>query len=136
MTSFRAIHVSACLGLQNDLLPALEQLHVTLTSRAAGLSGMVKTGCTHLMDALPVRLDQELGAWRTQVEKGMQRITSGMQHLRQLALGGTAVGTGVNAHPEFGPRIAALISRETGIDFVINPDPFEGCCFFGWSVLP
>jgi fumarate hydratase class II len=121
-----AIHVSACLGLQNDLLPALEQLHATLASRAAGLSGIVKTGRTHLMDALPVRLDQELGAWRTQVEKGMQRITTGMQHLRQLALGGTAVGTGVNAHPEFGPRIAALISRETGIDFVINPDPFEG----------
>ena len=121
-----AIHVSACLGLQNDLLPALEQLHVTLTSRAAGLSGMVKTGRTHLMDALPVRLDQELGAWRTQVEKGMQRIASSMQHLRQLALGGTAVGTGVNAHSEFGPRVAVLISRETGIDFVINPDPFEG----------
>ena len=121
-----AIHVSACLGLQKDLLQALEELLATLASRAAGLSGIVKTGRTHLMDALPVRLDQELGAWHTQVEKGMQRITSGMQHLRQLALGGTAVGTGVNAHPEFGPRVAALISSETGIDFVINPDLFEG----------
>jgi fumarate hydratase class II len=121
-----AIHVSACLGLHNDLLPALEQLCATLVLRAAGLSGVVKTGRTHLMDALPVRLDQELGAWRTQIEKGMQRITSGMQHLRQLPLGGTAVGTGVNAHPDFGQRVAALLSRETGTDFVINADLFEG----------
>ena len=120
------IHVSACLDLNNDLLPALEQLRATLASRAAGLSDMVKTGRTHLMDALPIRLDQELGAWRTQIEKGMQRITSGMQHLRQLPLGGTAVGTGVNAPPDFGQRVAVLLSRETGTDFVINTDLFEG----------
>ena len=121
-----AIHVSVCLDLHNDLLPALEQLRATLASRAARLSGMVKTGRTHLMDALPIRLDQELGAWRTQIEKGMQRITSGMQHLHQLPLGGTAVGTGVNAHPDFGRRVAVLLSRETGTDFVINTDLFEG----------
>jgi len=121
-----AIHVSACLDLNNDLLPALQQLRATLDSRAVELSGRVKTGRTHLMDALPVRLDQELGAWRTQIEKGMQRITSGMQHLYQLPLGGTAVGTGVNTHPDFGRRVAALLSRETGIDFVINADLFEG----------
>ena len=120
------IHISACLELHNDLLPALEQLRVILNSRAAELSGTVKTGRTHLMDALPVRLDQELGAWRTQMEKGMQRITSGMQHLRQLPLGGTAVGTGVNAHPDFGQRVVVLLSRETGIDFVLNTDLFEG----------
>lgn len=121
-----AIHVSACLDLHNELLPALGQLRATLDSRAAELSGTVKTGRTHLMDALPVRLDQELGAWRTQIEKAMQRITSGMQHLRQLPLGGTAVGTGVNAHPDFGQQVAALLSRETGIDFIINTDLFEG----------
>ena len=121
-----AIHVSACLDLHNDLLPALEQLCATLASRAVELSGVVKTGRTHLMDALPVRLDQELGAWRTQIEKGMQRITSGMQYLRQLPLGGTAVGTGINAHPDFGQRVTALLSHETGIDFVINADLFEG----------
>jgi fumarate hydratase class II len=121
-----AIHVSACLELHNELLPALQQLAATLDSRAAALSGTVKTGRTHLMDALPVRLDQELGAWRTQIEKGMQRITSGMQHLRQLPLGGTAVGTGVNAHPDFGERVTALLSRETGTDFIINTDLFEG----------
>jgi len=107
-------------------LPALEQSGATLTSRALELSEIVKTGRTHLMDALPLRLDQELGAWRTQIEKGVQRITSGMQHLRQLPLGGTAVGTGVNAHPDFGRRVAALLSHETGIDFVINADLFEG----------
>mgnify|MGYP001814354614 CR=1 FL=1 len=121
-----AIHVSACLALHDDLLPALERLCATLTGRAAGLSDIVKTGRTHLMDALPVRLDQEIGAWCTQIKKSIQRITSGMQHLRQLPLGGTAVGTGVNTHRDFGQRVAALLSRETGIDYVINIDLFEG----------
>jgi len=121
-----AIHVSACLALHNDLLPALERLCAALADRAAGLSDIVKTGRTHLMDALPLRLDQEMGAWCTQIKKSIQRIASGMQHLRQLPLGGTAVGTGVTTHPDFGQRVAVLLSRETGIDYVINTDLFEG----------
>ena len=120
-----AIHVSACLRLAETLLPALESLQATIERRARELSGIVKTGRTHLMDAMPVRLDQELGAWRTQIRKGGERITSAMEHLRQLALGATAVGTGVNAHPEFGPRVAARLAQETGISFVANPDYFE-----------
>jgi fumarate hydratase class II len=89
------------------------------------LAGIVKTGRTHLMDAMPVRLDQELGAWRTQIRKGGERVAAAMEHLRQLALGATAVGTGVNAHPELGPRVAARLAQKTGIDFVANPDYFE-----------
>jgi fumarate hydratase class II len=120
-----AIHVSACLRLTEALLPALDSLQATIERRAREYAGIMKTGRTHLMDAMPVRLDQELGAWRTQIRKGGERITSAMEHLRQLALGGTAVGTGVNAHPEFGARVAARLAQETGIGFVANPDYFE-----------
>jgi len=116
------IHVSACLAIQNELIPALENLQTTLQSRARELAGVVKTGRTHLMDAMPIRLDQELGAWRTQIFKNIQRIKTGMTHLTQLALGGTAVGTGINSHPEFGSRVAALLSFKTGVKFVSNSD--------------
>ena len=121
-----AIHLSACLAIHKELLPALEGLQVTLARRARELSGVVKTGRTHLMDAMPVRLDQEIGAWRTQVVKGVQRISSSVERLTQLALGGTAVGTGINSHPEFGPRVAALLTHKTGVTFVSNADFFEG----------
>jgi fumarate hydratase class II len=120
------IHVSACLAIHNDLLPALDGLRATLERRMSELSTVVKTGRTHLMDAMPIRIDQELGAWRTQVIKAMQRITGSLQRLSQLPLGGTAIGTGVNAHPEFGPRVAALLARKTQLTFVSNADYFEG----------
>jgi len=86
---------------------------------------VVKTGRTHLMDAMPLRLDQELGAWATQVRKGGERIGAALGHLQQLALGGTAVGTGVNAHPEFGSRVAVRLAEVTGIGFVATTDAFE-----------
>jgi fumarate hydratase class II len=121
-----AIHVSACLAIRNGLLPAIDGLQAVLAQRAGELSTVVKTGRTHLMDAMPIRFDQELGAWRTQLVKGIQRIRDSLQRLAQLALGGTAVGTGVNAHPEFGPRVAALLARETRVAFVANADYFEG----------
>jgi fumarate hydratase, class II len=120
------IHVCSCQAISNNLLPLLDGLQTTLGRRASELSGIVKTGRTHLMDAMPVRLDQELGAWRTQVIKGMQRIRAGLEHLTQLALGGTAVGTGVNSHPEFGPRVAALLAQKTHVPFVSSIDYFEG----------
>ncbi len=120
------IHVSACLAIQNDLLPALDGLQRTFQSRAEEFIGVVKTGRTHLMDAMPVRLDQELGAWRTQVVKGIERINDSMKRLSQLALGGTAVGTGINSHSEFGPRVAALLASRTGVNFISNSDYFEG----------
>ena len=120
------IHVSAALAIQNDLLPALDELQLSLDRRAQSLSGVVKTGRTHLMDAMPIRLDQEIGAWRTQVNKGVERIRSSMLHLSQLALGGTAVGTGANSHSEFGPRVAELLSIVTDVRFTSNGDLFEG----------
>jgi len=120
-----ALHVSACLECHERLLPALQELQSAILRRAAGLSAVVKTGRTHLMDAMPLRLDQELGAWATQVSKGGQRIAAALVHLQQLALGGTAVGTGVNAHPEFGDRVVARLAETTGFGFVPNRDRFE-----------
>ena len=120
-----ALHVSACLQCHTVLLPALDGLQAVILRRAQELSGVVKTGRTHLMDAMPLRLDQELGAWATQVRKGGERIGAGLEYLQQLALGGTAVGTGVNAHPEFGGRVAARLAAATGIGFVANADTFE-----------
>jgi fumarate hydratase class II len=119
------IHVSACIAIKNDLLPALDALQATLDQRARELHSVIKTGRTHLMDAMPIRIEQELGAWRTQIVKGIERINDSMQHLTQLALGGTAVGTGINSHPEFGPRVAAFLAQKTQISFVSNSDFFE-----------
>jgi len=120
-----ALHLSACVQCHGSLLPALDRMQSVILQRAEELSGVVKTGRTHLMDAMPLRLDQELGAWATQVHKGGERIGNALQHLQQLALGGTAVGTGVNAHPEFGSRVAARLAAATGIGFVANADTFE-----------
>jgi len=120
-----ALHVSACVQCHGVLLPALDGLQSVILRRAEELSGVVKTGRTHLMDAMPLRLDQELGAWATQVRKGGERIGTALGHLQQLALGGTAVGTGVNAPPEFGSRVAARLATATGIGFVANTDTFE-----------
>lgn len=119
------IHVCACQAINDELLPALDGLQATLGLRADESRDVVKTGRTHLMDAMPIGLDQELGAWRTQVRKGMQRIRSCLERLSQLALGGTAVGTGVNAHPDFGSRVAALLAQRTGVPFVASADRFE-----------
>jgi len=107
-------------------LPALDRLQKSLDQSARKLSDVVKTGRTHLMDAMPIRLDQEIGAWRTQIVKGVERINAAMQHLSQLALGGTAVGTGVNSHAEFGPGVADLLAIVTNVPFVSNADYFEG----------
>jgi fumarate hydratase class II len=99
-----AIHVSAYLEVQEVLLPALRHLHEVLLRRAAELDDVVKTGRTHLMDAMPVRLGQEIGGWAYQVAQGIERIESCLPRLAKLALGGTAVGTGINAHPS-SPRV-------------------------------
>jgi fumarate hydratase class II len=120
-----ALHVSACVQCHTVLLPSLDALQAVILRRAEELSTVVKTGRTHLMDAMPLRFDQELGAWATQVRKGGDRICAALAHLQQLALGGTAVGTGVNAHPEFGKRVAARLAAATGIGFVPNADTFE-----------
>jgi len=111
------IHVSAALAIHAELLPALDRLAATLEQRAQELSETVKTGRTHLMDAMPVTLGQELDGWRAQVEAAGQRLGDTMQRLLALAQGGTAVGTGINAHPRFGSKVAVLLSEQTGLEF-------------------
>ncbi len=120
-----AIHVSAYLSVHEELLPALGHLHRTLQERAQELDRVVKTGRTHLMDAMPVRMGQEIGGWASQIEHGIQRIESTLPRLAWLAQGGTAVGTGINAHPQFGERFAAEMARRTGLPFQKSPNFFE-----------
>jgi fumarate hydratase class II len=111
-----AIHLSAALALAELLLPALKELADTIARKASDVGEIVKNGRTHLMDAMPLTLGQELGAWRVQIEDGVARLQTVRPRLHSLALGGTAVGTGINAPPEFAARAAALLSRHTGFD--------------------
>ena len=120
-----AIHLSAALAVEGELLPALDYLAAGIEKKAAACRDIVKTGRTHLMDAMPVRLDQELGAWATQVRSGIARVQGTLPRLCRLAQGGTAVGTGINAHPEFGARFAAQLAGRTGIEFRPSEDYFE-----------
>src|SRR5690554_1483491 len=120
-----AIHVSAALGLTEQLLPALNHLATVIEAKAESLSTVVKTGRTHLMDAMPVRFDQELGGWAAQVRNAYRRVAGVMPRLSALAQGGTAVGTGINAHPEFGVRVAAALASKTGIAFKPADSYFE-----------
>jgi fumarate hydratase class II len=113
-----AIHVAAYLEVAERLLPAMSYLRETLEQRAAETDSIVKTGRTHLMDATPVRLGQEVGGWAAQVAQASERIEASLPRVAQLALGGTAVGTGINAHPEFGARIASKLASRTGQPFV------------------
>jgi len=119
------IHVAAALLLHEQLLPALGQLAAAIARREQELAGIVTTGRTHLMDAMPVTLAQELSGWRTQVENGMARLRSTEPRLLSLAQGGTAVGTGINAHPDFGAEFCRVIARLTGIAFVPSRNYFE-----------
>ena len=112
-----ALHLSAFLQVHEVLLPALRHLHITLERRVAEFDDVVKTGRTHLMDAMPIRLSQEISGWTYQVVQSIERIESCLPRLGRLALGGTAVGTGINAHPEFGGRVAARLSAFTGLPF-------------------
>ncbi|WP_336037381.1 class II fumarate hydratase [Halobacterium yunchengense] len=120
-----AMHVAALEALVKDVEPALETLADALDEKATDFDGVVKTGRTHLQDATPVRLGQEFGGYRTQVEKGLERVRDVEGRLAELALGGTAVGTGLNTHPEFPEKAAAYISEETGVSFREADDHFE-----------
>ncbi len=120
------IQVGATLMATKDLLPALAHLRSVIDTRAKELDAVVKTGRTHLMDAMPVTFGQELGGWSAQVRSGIERVESALQRTRKLPQGGTAVGTGINAHPEFGPRVAAALTAATGVDFESADDYFEG----------
>jgi fumarate hydratase class II len=120
-----AIHVSAYLAIAENLLPALHHLHDALVDKAAAVDHVVTTGRTHLMDAMPVRMGQIVGGWASQIAHGIARIESSLPRLAELAQGGTAVGTGINAHPEFGRGIAAQLAKMTGLPFVTSPNYFE-----------
>jgi fumarate hydratase, class II len=120
-----AIHVSAALAVRRELVPALEHLRDVLQRKERQVAGIVKTGRTHLMDAVPVTLSQELSGWRTQIENGLERLAAVEPRLLQLAQGGTAVGTGINAHPQFGARFSAALAELTGVPFVPARNYFE-----------
>jgi fumarate hydratase class II len=120
-----AIHVSAYLAVHDELLPALAHLHQTLLDKAAATDHIVTTGRTHLMDAMPVRMGQIIGGWASQIQHGIARVESSLPRLAELAQGGTAVGTGINAHPEFGRRFAAKLAEWTGLPFVTSSNYFE-----------
>ncbi len=121
-----AIHVSATLSASQHLLPALAHLRKTVETRAKELKKTVKTGRTHLMDAMPVTFGQELSGWAAQLRSAEERIVDSLKRMRRLPQGGTAVGTGINADADFGPRVAAELSRMTGVKFEPAANYFEG----------
>ena len=120
------IHVSAACEIDTGLLPALQHLADTLDRRATELAHVVKTGRTHLMDAMPITLGQELGAWRDQIRDDIARIEDGLRRLVAIPQGGTAVGTGINADPEFGRLVAHVLAEKTGLPFRPMENPFVG----------
>jgi len=121
-----AIQVSAVLVATRKLIPSLLHLAETLDIKAEELDVVVKTGRTHLMDAMPVTFGQELGCWSQQVRSNIKRIKSALKRIRKLPQGGTAVGTGINAHPEFGPRVVSALEKLTGVKFRSAENYFEG----------
>ncbi|OGT20061.1 MAG: aspartate ammonia-lyase [Gammaproteobacteria bacterium RBG_16_57_12] len=120
-----AIHLSASQRIHQILIPSLTHLAAVIDARATELRGITKTGRTHLMDAMPIRLDQELGGWAAQIRDAVARIESSLPRLQALAIGGTAVGTGINTHPDFGPRLAKRLAEDTGIAFTCSENHFR-----------
>ena len=120
-----AIHVSAKVSIEEELLPALEHLSAALTAKANLFDEIIKSGRTHLMDATPVRLGQEFSGYAAQVTKGIDRVRSASTELEELALGGTATGTGINTHPDFAKKVISRIADATGIAFREADDHFE-----------
>lgn len=121
-----AIQLASSLAVQEQLLPALDHMIEVIDRRAAELADVAKTGRTHLMDAMPVTFGQELKCWSSQLSSGRQRLRDSLKRMTALPQGGTAVGTGINAHPEFGPRIARQLTELTGFGFTSADNLFEG----------
>jgi fumarate hydratase, class II len=120
-----ALHVSVALALHEQLHPALKHLHAALTAKAEAFSAIVKIGRTHLMDATPVTLGQEFSGYAAQVAKATVRVEKAIVALRELAIGGTAVGTGINAHPEFAGKVCRVLTEKTGVLFYEAHNHFE-----------
>jgi fumarate hydratase class II len=121
-----AVHLAALDEITHELMPALQQLAQSLERKAAEFDDVVKSGRTHLMDAVPVTLGQEFGGYAAQVRQGSERVSTVLGRLGQIPLGGTAVGTGLNTHPEFAERVRRRLSEETGLTISPPADPFEG----------
>lgn len=119
-----AIHISAALAFDQQLIPALENLHTTMLGKAAQLDDVVKTGRTHLMDAMPLTFGQEISGWASQIESNYVRLQTALPQLLQLAQGGTAVGTGVNAHDDFAANFSKHLSENTGLPFTPSDNFF------------
>jgi fumarate hydratase, class II len=120
-----AVHLAALDELSNDLLPSLATLAESLERKAEEFADVVKSGRTHLMDAVPVTLGQEFGGYAAQVRQGIARVESTLERVGQVPLGGTAIGTGLNTHPEFAERVRKRLSQETDLGIVPPADPFE-----------
>ena len=120
-----AVHLAALDGMAHDLAPALTKLAESLERKAAEFDDVVKSGRTHLMDAVPVTLGQEFSGYAAQVRQGIARVRDAMPRLGQIPLGGTATGTGLNTHPEFAERVRALLAGQTGLAISAPADPFE-----------
>ncbi|MGF1521650.1 MAG: class II fumarate hydratase [Leptolyngbyaceae cyanobacterium] len=119
-----AMHIAAVEQLVQGLLPSVDQLRGALAQKAQDFDAIVKIGRTHLMDAVPLTLGQEFSGYVVQIEKGIQRLKASLPELYELALGGTAVGTGLNTHPQFAEQVAAAIARYTQLPFVSAPNKF------------
>lgn len=120
-----AMHISAAVAIRESLIPALEHLGEALQARADALDGIVKIGRTHLQDATPIRLGQEISGYAHQARLAVYRCNKAIKALRELPLGGTAVGTGINSHPDFAGQAIAVIAEKTGIEFVEAANHFE-----------
>ena len=120
-----AVHLAALDEIANDLMPALQRLADSLQAKAAEFDDVVKSGRTHLMDAVPVTLGQEFGGYAAQIRQGYDRVGATLERLGQIPLGGTATGTGLNTHPEFAARVRRRLADETGLTISAPADPFE-----------
>jgi fumarate hydratase class II len=120
-----AIHVAVAVEIAQRLIPALERLEAALAAKARAWDNIIKIGRTHLADATPLRLGQEFGGFARQIRLSVERAERAQQAVRELPAGGTAVGSGINTHPQFGARVAAILSHETGLGFVEAVNHFE-----------
>lgn len=121
-----AMHIAAMISLKNRLLPSLRLMQAELAKKTQEFASVIKIGRTHLMDATPLSLGQEFSAFQRQIELNIERLQSVEGRLGSLAIGGTAVGTGLNAHPQFGKKVCELLSQQLGMAFTSSPNKFEG----------
>src|SRR5690606_16297315 len=120
-----AMHIAAYHAIYHDLIPALDQLKQTLLEKEKAYMDIIKIGRTHLQDATPLTLGQEISGWRAMVEKSERMIKESAEHLLNQAIGGTSVGTGINAEPDFGDKVAEQLSRQTGYSFKSSDNKFH-----------